>query len=72
MQQHLAVHNPVRNIVNSDRGEWSLGGLSKVLLFTDFSDNSQRALEHGFSRAAQYDAEVILLHVLEQSAAFRT
>jgi nucleotide-binding universal stress UspA family protein len=33
----------------------------------DFSENSPRALEYAFSLAFQYQAEITLLHVLEDS-----
>jgi nucleotide-binding universal stress UspA family protein len=39
--------------------------LSKILLCTDFSDYSLRALDYAFSLAMEYNAELTLLHVLE-------
>jgi len=39
--------------------------LRKVIFCTDFSDPARRALEYALSVAAEYDAEITLLHVLE-------
>lgn len=39
--------------------------LSRILFCTDFSENSQRALNYAISATAEYDAELALLHVLE-------
>jgi nucleotide-binding universal stress UspA family protein len=39
--------------------------LHKILLCTDFSDYSLRALDYAFSLAMEYNAELTLLHVLE-------
>jgi nucleotide-binding universal stress UspA family protein len=40
--------------------------LSRILYCTDFSENSERALGYAISVAAEYDAELTLLHVLEE------
>src|SRR6266403_2263955 len=39
--------------------------LSRILFCTDFSENSERALNYAISATAEYDAELTLLHVLE-------
>lgn len=39
--------------------------LSRILFCTDFSENSERALNYATSMTADYDAELTLLHVLE-------
>ncbi len=39
--------------------------LKKVLVPTDFSDSAHQALRYGMSFAKEYDAELILLHVVE-------
>ncbi len=39
--------------------------LSRILFCADFSDNSAWALKYAISVAAEYDAELTLLHVLE-------
>ncbi len=40
--------------------------LSRILYCTDFSENSERALNYAISATAEYDAELSLLHVLEE------
>jgi nucleotide-binding universal stress UspA family protein len=39
--------------------------LQRVLVPTDFSDSARHALAYGLSFAAEYKAELILLHVVE-------
>lgn len=39
--------------------------LKKILFCTDFSDHSSRALAYALSLAMEYDAELTMLHVLE-------
>jgi nucleotide-binding universal stress UspA family protein len=39
--------------------------LSRILFCTDFSENSERALRYALSTTDEYDAELTLLHVLE-------
>jgi nucleotide-binding universal stress UspA family protein len=39
--------------------------LQRILVPTDFSDSARHALAYGFSFAAEYRAELILLHVVE-------
>jgi len=39
--------------------------LSRILFCTDFSENSERALSYALSATGEYDAELTLLHVLE-------
>ncbi|MFZ0953442.1 MAG: universal stress protein [Candidatus Sulfotelmatobacter sp.] len=40
--------------------------LNRILFCTDFSENSERALSYAISATEEYNAELILLHVLEQ------
>ena len=40
--------------------------LSRILFCADFSENSERALEYALFVTAEYDAELTLLHVLEE------
>lgn len=40
--------------------------LSRILFCTDFSESSERALKYAISVTSEYDAELILLHVLEK------
>ena len=39
--------------------------LNRILFCTDFSENSELALNYAISATAEYDAELTLLHVLE-------
>jgi len=41
--------------------------LSRILYCTDFSNNSERAREYAISVAAEYNAELVLLHVVENA-----
>jgi nucleotide-binding universal stress UspA family protein len=40
--------------------------LNRILFCTDFSENSERALNYAISVTEEYDAELTLLHVLEE------
>jgi nucleotide-binding universal stress UspA family protein len=42
--------------------------LRKILVPTDFSDSARKALTYGVSFAKEFDAEVVLLHVVETLA----
>ena len=39
--------------------------LKRILVPTDFSDNARHALTYGISFAREYEAELVLLHVVE-------
>ena len=41
--------------------------MNRILYCTDFSNNSQRALEYAGSLAAEYGAELTILHVAESA-----
>ena len=60
----LTVHSPSQDLAISKKKDDPLR-LNKILFCTDFSENSQRALTYALSLALEYDAELILLHVLE-------
>lgn len=62
----LAVRKPTHDFVNPEAGVDPVH-LRKILLCTDFSDHSLRALDYGFSLAMEYNAELTLLHVLEDT-----
>lgn len=48
--------------------EWGhVRHLSRILFCTDFSENSEEALTYALSVRAEYDAELTLLHVLEDA-----
>ena len=60
----LVSRKPVDAVVAPDGAQDSIQ-LHKVIFCTDFSDPARRALEYALSVAAEYDAEITLLHVLE-------
>lgn len=62
----LAVRKPAHDFVEPDSTSDCVH-LRKILLCTDFSDHARRALSYAFSLAAEYNAELTLLHVLEDS-----
>lgn len=59
----LAVPRESRALTTSGQPEGQ--GPSRMLFCTDFSQNSERALSYALSLRADYDAELTLLHVLE-------
>jgi len=63
----LAVRKPIHDFV-SPEGNADPINLKSILLCMDFSKHAQRALNHSFSIAREYNAEVTLLHVLEHLA----
>jgi nucleotide-binding universal stress UspA family protein len=60
----LAVRKPAHDLVIPGE-EPDLIRLHRILYCTDFSDNSEQAFDHAVSLAAEYQAELSLLHVLE-------
>jgi nucleotide-binding universal stress UspA family protein len=64
-------------IVNKPPDDFSAAGsrgdrehrLHRILFCTDFSANSERALNYAISATTEYDAELTLLHVLEEKPA---
>jgi nucleotide-binding universal stress UspA family protein len=62
----LTVNKPLHDLTGSEKQPGPIH-LSRILFCTDFSENSQRALGHAISLAAEYAAELTLLHVLEDS-----
>jgi nucleotide-binding universal stress UspA family protein len=61
----LAVRKPSHNLVPSRNGNDPVH-LRKILLATDFSRHAERALDYALSLAQKYEAELTLLHVLEE------
>jgi nucleotide-binding universal stress UspA family protein len=59
----LVVSNPSHNLMTT--GPDGKHRLSRILYCTDFSTNSERAMSYASSLAAQYDAELTVLHVVE-------
>jgi nucleotide-binding universal stress UspA family protein len=64
----LVVRTPSHAFISPSGGRDPVH-LRRILFCTDFSENSQRALEHAGSLSAEYDAELTLLHVLEETPA---
>jgi len=62
----LTVNDPSQGFIGSEKQPGPIR-LSRILFCTDFSENSRRALDYATSLAAEYNAELTLLHVLEDS-----
>jgi nucleotide-binding universal stress UspA family protein len=60
----LAVRKPAHDFV-TQAGEPDLVQLRRILYCTDFSDQSEEARDYAVSLAGEYNAELTLLHVLE-------
>ncbi len=60
----LAVRKPAHDFVMPVNGEDPVH-LRKILFATDFSKHAERALDYALSLAQEYEAELTLLHVLE-------
>lgn len=60
----LAVRKPAHDFVTSAEGSDPVQ-LRKLLFCTDFSDQAHHALGYAFSLAMEYNAELTLLHVLD-------
>lgn len=61
----VVVSNPSHNVITTAPD--GKHRLSRILYCTDFSSNSERALQYALSLAAQYGAELSVLHVTERS-----
>ena len=61
----LAVCKPAHDFA-AQAGVPRLIELQRILCCTDFSENSHQAWDHAVSLAAEYHAELTLLHVLEE------
>ena len=61
----LAVRKPAHDFVSPEQ-KGDAVGLQKILFCTDFSDYAHRALQYALSLAVEYQAELTLLHVLEE------
>ncbi|HTY64478.1 MAG TPA: universal stress protein [Acidobacteriota bacterium] len=60
----LAVNKPLHDLIESDKLPSAIH-LSRILFCTDFSENSRQALSHALSLRTEYNAELTLLHVVE-------
>jgi nucleotide-binding universal stress UspA family protein len=63
----LAVREPPHESIAAGQEQHCLHHLNRILSCTDFSEDSDRALNYAISAAAEYDAELTLLHVLEEA-----
>ena len=61
----LAVRQPAHDFVAPTSGDDPVH-LRKILVATDFSQHAERALDYALSLAQEYEAELTLLHVLEE------
>jgi nucleotide-binding universal stress UspA family protein len=61
----VAVCKPPHEAMAADKKRGYVHRLSRICFGTDFSANSERALDYTISAAEEYDAELTLLHVLE-------
>ena len=61
----LAVSKPAHDFV-APEGDADPVRLRKILFATDFSPHAERALDYALSLAQEYEAELTLLHVLEE------
>jgi nucleotide-binding universal stress UspA family protein len=66
----LAICKPPHDSLAGDTATSNERGyvhqLSRILFCADFSENSEQALKYAISATAEYDAELTLLHVLEE------
>lgn len=63
----LAVCKPPDDSSASDKEQGHGRHLGRILFCTDFSRNSEQAFNYAISATAEYDAELTLLHVLEEA-----
>ncbi len=63
----LAVCHPTPESMVTGKEKRHAHHLNRILFCADFSENSDRALSYAMSATAEYDAELILLHVLDES-----
>jgi nucleotide-binding universal stress UspA family protein len=62
----LAISKPPHDSTGTGEERRHVHHLSRILFCADFSENSERALSYAISTTAEYDAELTLLHVLEE------
>ncbi len=61
----LAIRKPTHDFVKPGNGGRSVV-LKKMLYCTDFSGHAEAAMKYAFSLAQEYNAELTLMHVLEE------
>ncbi len=59
-------HEPMAADMAAGEERGHVHHLSRILFCTDFSENSEKALNYAISATAEYGAELTLLHVLEE------
>jgi nucleotide-binding universal stress UspA family protein len=62
----LVVSNAPRDSMPEGQEHGQVHRLTRILFCTDFSKNSETALKYAISATEEYDAELTLLHVLEE------
>lgn len=63
----LAICTPQQESVNDGPEGKHAHQLRRILFCTDFSENSERAFDYAVSVTEEYDAELVVLHVLEET-----
>ena len=63
----LAISKPPHHAAAAGERQHHVHHLSRILLCTDFSRNAERALHYAISVTSEYNAELTLLHVLEEA-----
>jgi nucleotide-binding universal stress UspA family protein len=63
----LAVCQPPRDAVAAGESAQYVHYLNRILICTDFSENSDRALGYAISVAEEYRAELTVMHVVEEA-----
>lgn len=61
-----AVREPAHDSLAANQERHHVHHLDRILACADFSEDSDLALQYAISAAAEYNAELTLLHVLEQ------
>src|SRR4030095_362005 len=84
MDHGLLRRSPTQLAWNNDRGSWTgsrgsgddnrgrrtaMISLKKILVPVDFSEPSKKAVTYGLTLAGQFDANVILAHIVPESSA---
>ena len=63
----LAICKPPLVSTATGEGQHPIHRLKQILFCTDFSENSEVALQYAISATTEYDAELTLLHVMEDA-----
>lgn len=59
---------PLRKLPLADNDEWTSFPIRKILVPTDLSPASEKALSHAVDVASEFGSEITLLHILEPMA----